>query len=85
MYNDLVCYKVDNNYLIIAPEKIYETLALNAHQDIFNLHSGQNQTYKYLKQAYIFPKMEEIVNDVVNRCDLCSRNKARKSDYSKMF
>ena len=44
-------------------------------------HPGMNCTEETIRQHFWWPKMREMINDYVEKCDICQRFKKQKKNY----
>ena len=76
--------------LLISYIKLTDVQTLDAQKELIikyhdETHNGINETYKQLKQKYYFPKLQELITSVINKCDICLQAKYERKPYKPQF
>jgi len=48
-------------------------------------HRGINETHNHLKREYYFPKMLQLITRIINKCEVCLKNKYERSPEKTKF
>ncbi|HXN89892.1 MAG TPA: RNase H-like domain-containing protein, partial [Candidatus Sulfotelmatobacter sp.] len=74
MQDDLVLY----NGLVYVPQNdlVKTKIVKTCHDSVTAGHPGQAKTLELVNRDYHWPRMHQFVNEYVNSCDTCCRNKA---------
>src|SRR6202165_392033 len=83
MQDDLVLY----NGLVYVPQNdlVKTKIVKTCHDSVTAGHPGQAKTLELVNRDYHWPRMRQFVNEYVNSCDTCCRNKApRQQPHSQL-
>jgi hypothetical protein len=83
-------FTIENNIIyfqgkIYIPAAIAKPFTREYHELPAHGHQGIAKTHARIKKDYYFPKMSQIVEEVIGKCDTCIRNKsARHAPYGQL-
>ena len=83
-------YQNNSVKLVISSMKLTDVQTLKAQKELVikyhnETHNGINETHKQLKQKYYFPKLQELITSIINKCDICLQAKHERNPYKPQF
>jgi RNase H-like domain found in reverse transcriptase/Reverse transcriptase (RNA-dependent DNA polymerase)/Integrase zinc binding domain/Chromo (CHRromatin Organisation MOdifier) domain len=75
-----------NGLIYIPDDNSIKLRILKAHHDSrLAGHLGQDKTYELISRNYTWPTLRKYINNYINTCDTCARNKvSRQSPHGKL-
>lgn len=78
--NDMLVYITERDILPILPSKLRAKAVWIIHTDLARLHPGITETADIITGLYWWPGIHHSVAEVIQRCDICARNKPGRKD-----
>ena len=81
--DDLLTVERDGNELILVPTTFSKQLIMKLHNEL--CHIGIKKQLQYMKDIFLWPKMQESIQECIGECEYCAKRKINQRRTKEIF